>query len=64
MSLEGKADYIVICGSGNGIAMTVNNTQKLELVYVGLKRLLTRPYNNAILLVFQHVLRLFRRQWK
>jgi ribose 5-phosphate isomerase B len=32
---EGKAFGIVICGSGNGIAMTVNKHQKLALLYVG-----------------------------
>jgi ribose 5-phosphate isomerase RpiB len=36
---EGKADFgIVICGSGNGIAMTVNKHAKVEQVYVGLKK--------------------------
>jgi ribose 5-phosphate isomerase B len=33
---EAKADFgIVICGSGNGISMTVNKHAKFALLYVG-----------------------------
>lgn len=47
---EGKADYgIVICGSGNGIAMTVNKYQKVRAGLCWTKEIaeLTRLHNNA-----------------
>ncbi|UFH36246.1 ribose 5-phosphate isomerase B [Flavobacterium acetivorans] len=47
---EGKADYgIVICGSGNGIAMTVNKHQKVRAGLCWTKEIaeLTRLHNNA-----------------
>jgi ribose 5-phosphate isomerase B len=47
---EGKADYgIVICGSGNGIAMTVNKHQKVRAGLCWIKEIayLTRLHNNA-----------------
>ena len=38
---EGKADFgIVICGSGNGIAMTVNKHQKVRAALCWMKKLL------------------------
>lgn len=47
---EGKADFgIVICGSGNGIAMTVNKHQKVRAGLCWTKEIayLTRLHNNA-----------------
>ena len=47
---EGKADYgIVICGSGNGIAMTVNKYPKIRAGLCWTKEIayLTRLHNNA-----------------
>ena len=47
---EGKADYgIVICGSGNGIAMTVNKHPKVRAGLCWIKEIayLTRLHNNA-----------------
>ncbi len=47
---EGKADYgIVICGSGNGIAMTVNKHPKVRAGLCWTKEIayLTRLHNNA-----------------
>nr|WP_315144930.1 ribose 5-phosphate isomerase B [uncultured Flavobacterium sp.] len=47
---EGKADYgIVICGSGNGIAMTVNKHSKVRAGLCWIKEIayLTRLHNNA-----------------
>jgi ribose 5-phosphate isomerase B len=47
---EGKADYgIVICGSGNGIAMTVNKHQKVRAGLCWTKEIayLTRLHNDA-----------------
>ena len=50
---EGKADFgIVICGSGNGIAMTVNKHQKVRAGLCWTKEIayLTRLHNNANIL--------------
>ncbi|WP_281297795.1 ribose 5-phosphate isomerase B [Flavobacterium limnophilum] len=47
---EGKADFgIVICGSGNGIAMTVNKYPKVRAGLCWMKEIaiLTRQHNNA-----------------
>ena len=47
---EGKADFgIVICGSGNGIAMTVNKHQNVRAGLCWTKEIayLTRLHNNA-----------------
>ncbi len=47
---EGKADFgIVICGSGNGIAMTVNKHQKIRAGLCWTKEIayLTRLHNDA-----------------
>ena len=47
---EGKADYgIVICGSGNGIAMTVNKHAGVRAGLCWIKEIayLTRLHNNA-----------------
>ena len=47
---EGKADFgIVICGSGNGIAMTVNKHQKVRAGLCWTKEIayLTRLHNDA-----------------
>lgn len=47
---EGRADYgIVICGSGNGIAMTVNKHQKVRAGLCWTKEIayLTRLHNDA-----------------
>jgi ribose 5-phosphate isomerase B len=47
---EGKADFgIVICGSGNGIAMTVNKHAKIRAGLCWTKEIavLTRAHNNA-----------------
>jgi ribose 5-phosphate isomerase B len=47
---EGKADFgIVICGSGNGIAMTVNKYPKIRAGLCWTKEIaeLTRLHNNA-----------------
>jgi ribose 5-phosphate isomerase B len=47
---EGKADYgIVICGSGNGIAMTVNKYPKVRAGLCWMKEIavLTRLHNDA-----------------
>lgn len=47
---EGKADFgIVICGSGNGIAMTVNKHSKVRAGLCWTKEIayLTRLHNNA-----------------
>ena len=47
---EGKADFgIVICGSGNGIAMTVNKHPKVRAGLCWMKEIayLTRLHNNA-----------------
>ena len=47
---EGKADFgIVICGSGNGIAMTVNKYPKVRAGLCWTKEIayLTRLHNNA-----------------
>ncbi len=47
---EGKADFgIVICGSGNGIAMTVNKYAKVRAGLCWTKEIayLTRLHNNA-----------------
>ncbi|WP_396185298.1 ribose 5-phosphate isomerase B [Flavobacterium sp.] len=47
---EGKADFgIVICGSGNGIAMTVNKHPKVRAGLCWTKEIayLTRLHNNA-----------------
>lgn len=47
---EGKADFgIVICGSGNGIAMTVNKYPKVRAGLCWTKEIatLTRQHNNA-----------------
>ena len=47
---EGKADFgIVICGSGNGIAMTVNKHQKVRAALCWTKEIasLARQHNNA-----------------
>ena len=47
---EGKADFgIVICGSGNGIAMTVNKHQKVRAALCWMKEIaaLARLHNNA-----------------
>ncbi len=47
---EGKVDYgIVICGSGNGIAMTVNKHQKVRAGLCWTKEIayLTRLHNDA-----------------
>lgn len=47
---EGNADYgIVICGSGNGIAMTVNKHQKVRAGLCWTKEIayLTRLHNDA-----------------
>jgi ribose 5-phosphate isomerase B len=47
---EGKADFgIVICGSGNGIAMTVNKHPKVRAGLCWIKEIayLTRLHNNA-----------------
>lgn len=47
---EGKADFgIVICGSGNGIAMTVNKYPKVRAGLCWMKEIayLTRLHNNA-----------------
>lgn len=48
--VEGKADYgIVICGSGNGIAMTVNKHNKIRAGLCWTKEIavLTRLHNDA-----------------
>jgi ribose 5-phosphate isomerase B len=50
---EGKADFgIVICGSGNGIAMTVNKHPKVRAGVCWTKEIayLTRLHNNANIL--------------
>jgi ribose 5-phosphate isomerase B len=50
---EGKADFgIVICGSGNGIAMTVNKHQKVRAGLCWTKEIayLTRLHNDANIL--------------
>ncbi len=50
---EGKADFgIVICGSGNGIAMTVNKYPKVRAGLCWTKEIayLTRLHNNANIL--------------
>ena len=50
---EGKADFgIVICGSGNGIAMTVNKYPKVRAGLCWIKEIayLTRLHNNANIL--------------
>jgi ribose 5-phosphate isomerase B len=50
---EGKADFgIVICGSGNGIAMTVNKHAKVRAGLCWTKEIayLTRLHNNANIL--------------
>jgi ribose 5-phosphate isomerase B len=50
---EGKADYgIVICGSGNGIAMTVNKHPKVRAGLCWTKEIavLTRLHNDANIL--------------
>ena len=50
---EGKADYgIVICGSGNGIAMTVNKYPKVRAGLCWIKEIayLTRLHNDANIL--------------
>lgn len=50
---EGKADFgIVICGSGNGIAMAVNKHQKVRAGLCWTKEIayLTRLHNNANIL--------------
>lgn len=50
---EGKADFgIVICGSGNGIAMTVNKHLKVRAGLCWTKEIayLTRLHNNANIL--------------
>jgi ribose 5-phosphate isomerase B len=47
---EGKADFgIVICGSGNGIAMTVNKHQNVRAALCWVKEIaqLARWHNNA-----------------
>lgn len=47
---EGKADFgIVICGSGNGINMTVNKHQKVRAALCWTKEIsaLARQHNNA-----------------
>ena len=47
---EGKADFgIVICGSGNGIAMTVNKHQKVRAALCWMKEIaaLARLHNDA-----------------
>ena len=47
---EGKADFgIVICGSGNGIAMTVNKHQGVRAALCWIKEIaiLAREHNNA-----------------
>lgn len=47
---EGKADFgIVICGSGNGIAMTVNKHQKVRAALCWTKEIsaLARQHNDA-----------------
>lgn len=47
---EGKADFgIVICGSGNGIAMTVNKHQNVRAALCWVKEIaqLARLHNNA-----------------
>ena len=47
---EGKADFgIVICGSGNGIAMTVNKHQGIRAALCWTKEIsaLARQHNNA-----------------
>jgi ribose 5-phosphate isomerase B len=47
---EGKADFgIVICGSGNGIAMTVNKHPKVRAALCWIKEIaaLARQHNNA-----------------
>ncbi|MFT5251337.1 MAG: ribose 5-phosphate isomerase B [Flavobacteriales bacterium] len=50
---EGKADFgIVICGSGNGIAMTVNKHAKVRAALCWMKEIaaLSRQHNNANLI--------------
>ena len=50
---EGKADFgIVICGSGNGIAMTVNKHQDIRAALCWTKEIaeLARQHNNANIL--------------
>ncbi len=47
---EGKADFgIVICGSGNGIAMTVNKHAKIRAALCWMKEIaaLARQHNDA-----------------
>ena len=47
---EGKADFgIVICGSGNGIAMTVNKHSKVRAALCWMKEIavLARQHNDA-----------------
>jgi len=47
---EGRADFgIVICGSGNGIAMTVNKHQKVRAALCWMKEItaLARQHNDA-----------------
>lgn len=47
---EGKADFgIVICGSGNGISMTVNKHSKIRAALCWMKEIaaLARQHNNA-----------------
>lgn len=47
---EGKADFgIVICGSGNGISMTVNKHTKVRAALCWIKEIavLARQHNNA-----------------
>lgn len=47
---KGKADYgIVICGSGNGIAMSVNKHQKVRAALCWMKEIavLARQHNDA-----------------
>jgi ribose 5-phosphate isomerase B len=47
---EGKVDFgIVICGSGNGIAMTANKHPKVRAALCWMKEIafLTRQHNDA-----------------
>jgi len=47
---EGKADFgIIVCGSGNGVAMTANKHQKIRAALCWVKEIavLARQHNNA-----------------